>query len=158
MNSTRISANRMYNAELLPLIKKKKNGGHNSSFLSTFKLAGTKRLQGSKSALDILSSNFKPIQKTSNTPKPIVIKKYTGNKSFSSGKINVGTASRNNQNSSSNQLVAGRQNNMLNNGNYYSAFPEIGKIYEKKVKTILCRNIIGRYKNSPYILKQEAMG
>ena len=158
MNSTRISANRMYNAELLPLIKKKKNGGNNSSFLSTFKLAGTKRLQGSKSALDILSSNFKPIQKTSNTPKPIVIKKYTGNKSFSSGKINMGTASRNNQNSSSNQLVAGRQNNMLNNGNYYSAFPEIGKIYEKKVKTILCRNIIGRYKNSPYILKQEAMG
>ena len=70
----------------------------------------------------------------------------------------MGTASRNNQNSSSNQLVAGRQNNMLNNGNYYSAFPEIGKIYEKKVKTILCRNIIGRYKNSPYILKQEAMG
>lgn len=149
MNSTRISMKRMYNAEILPLLKSDK-GKDNNSFLKNFKLK-SRKMQNSKSSIDIFSPKviFSSMKKTNN---PVVVKKYTGNKSFSLGKVDS-NGSRNIFQAT--PLVANKKDHKIIN---YSSCPEIGKNLEKKVKTILCRNIIGRYKNSPYILKQAALG
>ena len=141
--------NRMYNAEILPLLKSDK-GKDNNSFLKNFKLK-SRKMQNSKSSIDIFSPKviFSSMKKTNN---PVVVKKYTGNKSFSLGKVDS-NGSRNIFQAT--PLVANKKDHKIIN---YSSCPEIGKNLEKKVKTILCRNIIGRYKNSPYILKQAALG
>ena len=151
-------SHRSYNPELLPLINKQTNlseikNKESLKFINEYKnkkysLINSKSYNNlNKNKLKNNNSLFNIIPPNSYRKLFKIQKKNTEKEKFQKY-LNSSLCNNN---------VLNKVNSTLNRNNSQKIKKlfRIEKNYENKVKTILNRNILGRYRNSPYILKEE---
>ena len=152
-------SHRSYNPELLPLINKQTNlsdikNKESLKFINEYKskkysLINSKSNSNlSKKILKNNNSLFNIIPPNSYRKLFKIQKKNTEKEKFQKYL---------NSSLSNNNILDNKSSSTLNRNNSQKLMKlfRIEKNYENKVKIILKRNILGRYRNSPYILKEE---